>query len=464
MRWIEYTLEPINAVSAGSSGEVHFDRAIHEVLPGSVLRGALAAAWWLEEHGDQAAFDELFEYRLRVQPGIPVLAGQGARLDPMTWSKTKYSSEPADRQLADEFSPDELADGRLASPGRVTGRGWAVPREWLQATTRTALERGVAKDGQLFTRRASRKGVCFVGHLALTEESAELGWLLRKRKLSVGGQLSVLGRCRWSAREVADPYPAPQPGGRVELVALQPIILLNNYGANSLDLGGAVQAAVAAAGGTASIVQVASRPVRVGGWHGRAGFQKPVEWALDAGSAVVLDNPDKMALTALHAGLGIRRAEGYGTVVLLPHGQRFQVAAGEIVPSSSGEEKPAAIKEPESEAPDEQLTRPATPATEKTAAVEPASTELALLGEKVAAVLASFPANKRKTAVNNMFELARALQAMKGPRKVGIPKRKEEEREKPWAKELPEVLWQRVLELYKRSDYADLITELEALR
>ena len=90
--------------------------------------------------------------------------------------------------------------------------------------------------------------------------------------------------------------------------------VLDDRGLPSLDLVSALRA-VPGAGEIACRPWV--RPTQVTGWHGIAGVPKPVEWALEAGSTAVLRGWDADALTRLTDGLGVRRLEGYGHVVLI---------------------------------------------------------------------------------------------------------------------------------------------------
>lgn len=426
--WLRYELRPRSMVSAGRGGEVSFDKAVHDVLPGSVPRGALASAWWVEGQGDQAAFDRLFVRRLRVHAALPFRGGECAQLRPMTWSAEKYP--PVGEEA--RFEPEP------AGVGRVGGRGWHVPEGWLAATTRTALERGVAKEGQLFTRRAARKDVVFRGLLQVSDDvsTQELDWLLRRRRVSVGGQLSVLGRCEWRAERVENPFPLPSSGECIELVALQPIILLDEVGANSLDLESAIKAVAGRVGGEVHVERVATRPVVVGGWHGRAGIPKPKEWALDAGSAAVF-TADEQTLAALADGLGVRRAEGFGAVLLHVADEPITWPAP-LAPERAADEPPA-------------------PAAASRPVVEQRTVR-----DEVADILDRVPAEKREAVRSNLRDLARHLQgALRGPAAARKSSRLRQEREKPWAKQLPEDVWQDILGLFKRKDFKDVIVALE---
>lgn len=411
MRWLRYTLTPKARISAGRRGEVHFDRPVYAVIPGTVIRGALAAAWW-KEHDDQAQFDRLFAERLRVYLAAPRRGDERADLIPMSWSRPKY-----DRG---DYQPGGVADS-----GRVAGRGWDVPRALLVETTRTALEGGVAVKGQLFTRRAVRKDVELVGYLCV-DDDAGTGWLTTDRSLWVGGDASVAGKCEWRCEEVEDPFPVPPPGD-VTVTLLQAAILLDEYGANSLDLAGAVKRAIADAGGNAIVRNEVVRPEQVGGWHGRAGFPKPMEWALGAGSSVTLTAADEKALLTLRAGIGIRRQEGYGAIAITAQHER---------PDYFGSLAPAPRAAPVAERP-----RPRT------------------LQERVDDLVERLDGSAN--AVNGMLDAARTQKGKQGPARAMVVS---QALGLPWAKALhPDVLTE-IDELMRRSKPAELVTALEKHR
>ena len=322
--WLQYAIVPDGHLSAGRSGEVMNDRPVHAVLPGSVIRGALAGAWWRSGIAGtgQAAFDALFDGQLVVEAAIPTLDGRQAELRPMGWARCKY--------------PDQNHGGwreNLRSPARhcqctqplVAGKGWELPDGVMTLTTRTQLEGGAAKDGALFTRRAVSPRVRYSGLLRIDGDidQAQMEWLLANRRISIGGQRSVMGRCTWTCRTVPDPLPLPDGTGPFVLTVLQPAILLDRFGASSMDLAGAVRDLAKKAGGQLRLgPEVVVRTTQVSGWHGLAGIPKPTEWALEAGSAVWIEQADAAALNALRPGIGIRRNEGYGAVSITEPGHQ----------------------------------------------------------------------------------------------------------------------------------------------
>jgi len=322
--WLQYEIVPDGYLSAGRSGEVMNDRQVHAVLPGSVVRGALAGAWWTSGIADtgQAAFDALFDGQLVVEAAIPALDGRPAELRPMGWARCKYPDQNHGGWRENLRSPAHRCE--CAQP-LVAGKGWEVPDGVMTLTTRTQLEGGAAKDGALFTRRAVPPTVRFSGFLRIDSDidQEQMEWLLASRRLSIGGQRSVMGRCTWTCCTVPDPLPLPDGTGPFVLTVLQPAILLDRFGASSMDLAGAVQDLAETKGGQLKLgPEVVVRTTQVSGWHGLAGIPKPTEWALEVGSSVWIEQTDATALEALRSGIGIRRNEGYGAVSITVPGHQ----------------------------------------------------------------------------------------------------------------------------------------------
>lgn len=437
MKWLRYTLTPRGNVSAGSSRETGNDRAVYDVLPGAVIRGALGSTWWQEEAGDQAAFDALFASSMSVHAAIPSVDGETPALNPLGWSRAKY---PADSSF-EPVRPGPKGD-------RVAGRGWAVPGDWMTATTRTGLVNGVAEDGILYTRRASRASVVFTGLLALDDAATDavVTWLTKERGVSIGGQRSIMGRCRWTCERIDDPFPAPA-SQTVALTALQPVILVGEFGANSLDLAAAIHSA-APPDTHVEVIDTVIRPVTVGGWHGRAGFPKPMEWALDGGSWALIetDAPDQV-WPALRRGLGVRRNEGYGAVALTAPDARPTFDATVTAPTA--QVAPRATASPEGPA---------------AMAAEPAGASPA---DEVRALVLRIPEADRPTAVRRLLDLAKEIDAiarrpMGGPR---IAPRIEQAKTERWQREIPPDIVGELLNGLKPNDRrATTIQVLEAMR
>lgn len=419
MIWLKYTLTPRGYISAGRSRETGNDRAVYEVLPGSVIRGALGASWWIEEAGDQVAFDDLFGSAMTVHTAVPSVDGIAAQMNPLGWSRAKY---PVDAPY--------LPPGEEPMVGRTSGRGWSIPNSWMTAETRAGLVGGVAEDGKLFMRRASRSTVSYSGHLALDDETPEqlVEWLERNRGISIGGQRSIMGRCVWRCERADDPF--PEPGSDVvALTALQPVVLVDRCGANSLDLASAIREVASRGGADVEVVDSAIRPIAVEGWHGRAGIPKPMEWALDAGSWALLRSAQPSeAWRALKEGLGVRRLEGYGAVALTGPDERPEFAAAVPAPvpvSWSGPASPPGT---------------ATPVSAVASVPNAHAAGGDSRAEDIRELILRVTEEDRPQAVRNLLELARALDAIER-RPMGGPlvaRRLEAESQERWCRAISE--------------------------
>lgn len=338
---LRYTLRARTRVSPGRSPEVTTSRSIHQVIPGSAVRGAIASAWARDHEETWGAASPRFVHLFEGDGVFGQAVPAGARLEPMSWRQCKYPGEkcrttwtdlawlvlqgedPPPRCPTCQTSWKAGRGWRLGAPGAVIGtigtaqrNSSALAAEANQetATTRAALdEHGVARTGKLFTRRALGAGTILTGRLVLPggvdDESRE--WFSRSHGLRLGGQRSVLGSVEWSADQV-DSDPGDNPP-RAVLVCESPALLIDEYGAPSLDLGAHVTQLL---GPSVSVEARWHRPVRVAGWHAASGLPKPEEWALEAGSTVVLDGLPHDAAKTLAAGIGMRRNEGYGMVRL----------------------------------------------------------------------------------------------------------------------------------------------------
>lgn len=338
---VTYILTPRAAVSAGRGPQVGNTRAVYEVIPGTVVRGALAASWFGSAVGrfggadPQGTFDALFGEAMTVHSAIPSLGGHKPVLVPMSAARCKYPrSGDCYTTWQDLVGDPDLhvcpgCGGKLAY-----GRGWEMPGSakrdpWVVSQTRTELERGVAKTDALFTRQALRPTLTLTGTLVIevpddddTSKRVDAGiaWLRAGRHVSIGGQRSVFGRCTWEAKDALPaPGATPAPGSDVAVRLAAPAILLDEVGAPSLDLRHAVETLLGSAGIKKTVIgrHGWTRPLVVGGWHGYAGLPKPEEWALHPGSMVIVKDADEAVVTALAAGVGVRRSEGFGAVDLV---------------------------------------------------------------------------------------------------------------------------------------------------
>lgn len=474
MRRLAYRLLPSSRLSAGRTGEVLQGKQIHQVIPGSVIRGALGWAWWKSPEAAyrganaRAAFDRLFGRLLEVGDAVPALRTEsgvtGAVLRSLSAVEVKYPGDRTPPEGWHDLAPGPLEAcpacglgwaeprgwSRPVSPCDGCGtvfeqwkRGWDVPGWWVTPTTRTKLSDGIAQDEQLFTRLAMTRRVEYHGTLVLREETPELDaaleWLSGRLPLRVGGQRSTLGAVTWSSAEAA-PVALPTTE-RVVLRLRSTALLVDGLGAPSFDLAGALRAVP----GAGAVARVWTRPGQVGGWHGVAGVPKPIEWGLSAGSVAVLDGWDAEALARVGRGLGLRRLEGFGAVELL--------AVDDLDTFGS--------RSPQAQPPDSgPATAPDAPQPSAGRATTPTAAE-AEQNEWLAHI-----AGFDQRAINGLLSAARHIAAIRQTRMSGpvVAFNVKETLDKPWCRELGPDSRSVVERVLKSADIAALVTRIERLR
>ncbi|CAL9577044.1 type III-B CRISPR module-associated Cmr3 family protein [Streptomyces sp. enrichment culture] len=309
-------------------------------IPGSVLRGALAAAW-IRDHGLpnkvppqlRQEFVTLFESETVFGP----LFATGSQIVPLSVRRCKYqrcAGIHPDDAFDDSSSPycGSCGGPLTAGRGEVEFFGGTAGRLVVQ---RTHLEihdkRQVASDGNLFTRRAlthqDSKGDerQFHGRIAAADDLPEAAarWLKQCRDLRLGGRRGTSGGVTYSAATASPRLPGT--GERVALRLTAPAILTDTSGlpldlADRDQLGEALRAELSCLLATriVKVERVWARRERVGGWHAASNLPKPVELAVSAGSVLLLafdEPPAPEALLALAGrGVGLRRNEGFGAL------------------------------------------------------------------------------------------------------------------------------------------------------
>ena len=367
MKVIEFSLTATSRVSVGNGPAVVNHREISRVIPGSTLRGALASGYardagmsWSSPSPD---FVDTFERFGRFGVGVPA----GHMIARVSHVRCKYPSPACSREWHD-CAGDVLAGQQTPRSCPVCGGTWEFGKGQIEpapttyaagqpprgpaivSTTRTALSPdGVAMQGQLFTRRAVTAGAVFHGRILFSEGPAEdvAAWLLTDHTLRVGGQRSVLGSMRWHAAESTDDVP-PSPA-LAAITCISPMVLLDQYGATTLDLDDVVERELGA-----KVIARWVRPVRVSGWHAASALPKPAEWAIAPGSTFMLAGLAPEAGSRLLLGLGWRTSEGYGQVDLYDASVRpaanrvtssVTAPAHEARPTPSGTSRPGPPKE-----------------------------------------------------------------------------------------------------------------------
>lgn len=305
---VRATIHLDERVSAGRAGEVGFLRRAHEVIPGTVVRGALASAWFTERGTDPAdrTFREVFERRALIGQGVP----ESAVLIPLSARRCKYPEPECTPGWTDLAVDQHPHAGSLSACGDDEGRGWTQLQPLIR-TTRSALAPDeTAANGQLYAREAVAAGTVLTSTVRLVGLAPEVAeWFRRPRELRLGGQRSHQGLVRWEPDQAPPELPeVPSSGQRLVVRAVSPVVLVDSSGAPSRDLGRLV-------GGTT--VRSWTRPINVEGWHTAAGVAKPADRALAAGSTWVLDDVPSDGVQRLARGVGLRRLEGYGQLSVL---------------------------------------------------------------------------------------------------------------------------------------------------
>ncbi|MGH4021620.1 MAG: RAMP superfamily CRISPR-associated protein, partial [Pseudonocardiaceae bacterium] len=187
----------------GSQLDTGWLTGTHRFVPGSVLRGALAALW-LAEHrppkptttGD-VEFQRLFEGGVRFGPLYP----SDDALRPLSVFGCKY----ADDDTCRSFTHDAAFDGAAPAACPVCGSPVEASKGHVDGVrvvehTRVQLdERERAADGQLYTRRALPAATQLTG-LIDGDPDGDMAWLTQtERSVRFGGRRSTSGLATLSA-------------------------------------------------------------------------------------------------------------------------------------------------------------------------------------------------------------------------------------------------------------------------
>jgi len=318
---IELTLQGDATFGAGLRGNSSVKSLRH--IPGSVLRGAYAAAW-IRRHGQpksNSVFDKLFEGEIQFGPlfhGSPPLPlsvkvhkrGHDDAMCHRAWWDTVLDEGEDLVECPDCHGPLEMSKGEFPDAAPVRNR-----------THVTLTSSDTALDGALFTRQVVSAPEAMVfrgeirGPLDLTEE------LIALETLRVGGRRTTVGAA--TVRQCPDgPDAAPQRlGDKLVLRLASPAVFVDGLGRRRQ------QPDEAALGDllhtTVSIERWWTRwTTATGGWHIASGLPKPVDVAVAAGSTYLLNTDGTVSDEALknlvQHGVGLRRHEGFGALAQPP--------------------------------------------------------------------------------------------------------------------------------------------------
>ncbi len=314
---LQVTVTAHQRLALGSGSEVSFLTGSHEYVPGSVLRGALAAAW-IAEFGPPTLnpasgrrFRELFDSEIRYGPLYPT----GSQRRPLSVFTCKYPRTPVcatavvDEAFA-KLTPCPGCKRRLArSKGQLE-----VPARWrTQRAIRTAIDpaTGRAKDGALYAADALPAGAILSGTI-----HGHHPWLEGQRTIHLGGRRTVGGASDYTATTTR---PAPPPPALTETLVIRlisPAIFVDTAGCPRLDPDRTLDL-----GNAADVERSWAREVLWSGWHVASRLPKPAEVCAEAGSTYRIRGSDTalaaVAERIVRDGIGLRRAEGFGVAEIV---------------------------------------------------------------------------------------------------------------------------------------------------
>ncbi|MBO3752844.1 hypothetical protein J5X84_42920 [Streptosporangiaceae bacterium NEAU-GS5] len=318
---------PHQSLLVGGLAEVGFYKQSVPYVPGSTVRGALAATW-IRDHGvpgrdnpRRDEFVELFEGEVLYSP----LMQDGTAVIPLTALRCKYPKDDA----CQAWSADAAVDGpSLTCPqcrgGVETGKG-EVTGVASRRVLRTQLgDDGCAVDGHLYARQELSHERTYHGRIIGTHP-----WLEEDKEIWLGGRTTTSGRTtfRTVPADGTPVGPSPRADGALVVQVTAPALIVDEIGRPSLDP--ATEILRILDGPTRAVTRTWTRPQRVSGWHAASGLPKPTEIAMSMGSVTVVQlaeepDPGRLALLA-RRGIGLRRSEGFGTVEVNPPAWRHVV-------------------------------------------------------------------------------------------------------------------------------------------
>jgi CRISPR-associated protein Csx10 len=382
VRYLPYTLAlRAPAILTGFGGDRNSSRTL-PFIPGSALRGVVAQA--LGDPGDDA--ERLARFRAFVLGGAVRFLhayprASGRRSLPAPISLRVDETDPVDptgavraRDLA-AFTGEETADGEdwpegalsalpesfvtigaarpvLVKPvrgsrihqqrDRARGRAWKVERDGREEAHGTVfafeyLEAGQEFEGLVQIRAESDAGC---DDLARRVQDRLCGPILlgRSRRGGYGGDATI----SWGAARSREVEGQGVINSDLPADAEFRVLLTSAYLGRDPDTGQADPAClgaeiVASLGRRAEVVRHRWSFETVGGFNRKWRLELPQALACSAGSVVVLRSTAPIPLRDLlhleHAGLGERRVEGFGRLVLLHAAPRSSLALQAPVPT-----------------------------------------------------------------------------------------------------------------------------------
>ncbi|MFI6163953.1 RAMP superfamily CRISPR-associated protein [Micromonospora haikouensis] len=303
-------------LALGVGSEIGYYTASHPYVPGSALRGALAAVW-ITEHGPPGRdnpktgeFRTLFDGTIRYGNLLPA----GSHRTPLSVFQCKYSPEPT--------CPQTVVDRAFETGDHCPGCGQRLEQSrgnldlpgGLTRITRTSIDpaTGRAKDGELYANAALPAGTTLTGVI-----HGHHPWLAQPHTLWLGGRRTVGGQADLTTTPHQSAAPAlPAPGQPLVIRLASPAVFVDLAGRPRL----APEPTLDLAPGATLLPGTWTRAITWSGWHAASRLPKPAELCAAAGSTYrITGTPDVLAALAarlLRDGIGLRRSEGFGDVTI----------------------------------------------------------------------------------------------------------------------------------------------------
>ncbi|MDT5024986.1 MAG: CRISPR-associated protein Csx10 [Micromonosporaceae bacterium] len=305
-------------LALGVGSELSYFTDSHRYVPGSVLRGALAAAW-ITQHAPPTAgnprldeFRALFDGVIRYGP----LHVPASNRKPLSARFCKYPQTPECEASGADLAFDTTTACPFCERRWDEGKGdlELPPAVALERSTRTSINpaTGRAADGELYAHAALPAGTKLTGTI-----HGQHPWLEEARPLRLGGRRTVGGAADYTAAPSSEP-PGPDGGvvvdGRLVIRLVTPAVFVDQAGRPRLD----PDPVLDLDGAEMDPERSWSRAVNMSGWHAASRLPKPGEVCAAAGSTYVVEGPATLLASLAQRlttnGIGLRRTEGFGVV------------------------------------------------------------------------------------------------------------------------------------------------------
>ena len=350
MKAIEYRLRLLEPVLIAQTGAGEGNSAIGlDFIPGSAIRGALAARWLghnrnLDLAMDPSARSFFLDHKVFYLNAYPVCDNQRSLPVPASWFSEKELADDPDAMIYDfalEPSNEEHL-GAVKQPaggpfckityetfGDETHQSWVSilkPDRFDQVhiTLEDVNKRG--EDNLVFRYEALSAGQLFASAIVAPDEFdlTPILAMLQEGDLRIGSaHMAGYGRLQIEnciLRESYHEYEAAgsSGNGKIVLTLLSHTILRNENGQTGWD-GGKTIAKELGCKPNDKPESAYGKMVIVGGYNRKWSLPLSQDWALAAGSVFVFNemqiDPDRLQIL-IDRGLGERRSEGFGRVAV----------------------------------------------------------------------------------------------------------------------------------------------------